>query len=157
MFFIPFVTRLKRPQKFLLPSNPEFIGYMLYTSPSFPTIFISLHKMTRWWQNYLGLHGENVVWAYWLLALHISQLIYLQMPRVIHCLEIFSVCAIKTSVLYVPTKFLFSKHPPNGSVLRVPVPTNVICTNVLKKELNLLMIHFIVCLFQSVLSVLPQN
>ena len=82
MFFIPFVTRLKRPQKFLLPSNPEFIGYMLYTSPSFPTIFISLHKMTRWWQNYLGLHGENVVWAYWLLALHISQLIYLQMPRV---------------------------------------------------------------------------
>ena len=30
----------------------------------------------------------------------------------------------------------------------VPVPINVKCTNVLKEELNLLMIYFIVCLFQ---------
>ena len=79
MFFVPFVTRLKRPQ------NPEFIGYMLYTLPSFSTVFISLHKMTRWWQNYLGLHGENVAWAYWLFALHISQRIYRQRPRVYKC------------------------------------------------------------------------
>ena len=47
------MTRLKRPQKFLSPSNPEFIGYMLYTSPSFSTVFISLHKVTRWWQTTL--------------------------------------------------------------------------------------------------------
>ena len=49
---------------------------------SFSTVFISLHKMTRWWQNYLGLHGENVAWAYWLLTLHVSLCIYRQRPRV---------------------------------------------------------------------------
>ena len=53
LFYVPFVMRLKRPQKFLSPSNPEFIGYMLYTSPSFSTVFISLHKVTRWWQTTL--------------------------------------------------------------------------------------------------------
>ena len=73
MAFVPFVTRLKRAQKFLLPPNPEFIGYMLYTSSSFSTVFIKFHKMTRWWQNYLGLHGENVTLAYRLFALHIFQ------------------------------------------------------------------------------------
>ena len=81
LFFVPFVTRMKRPQKFLSPSNSEFIGYILYTSPSFSTVFISLHKITRWWQNYLGLHGENVAWSYWMFALHISQRSYISIVR----------------------------------------------------------------------------
>ena len=85
LVFVSFVRRLKQSQKFLSPSNPEFIGYMLYMSSSFSTVFISLHKMTRWWQNYYGLHGENIAWAYWLFALHISQQIYCQRPRVYNC------------------------------------------------------------------------
>ena len=82
MIFLPFVTRVKQSQKFLSPSNPDFIGYMLYTSPSFSAVFISLHKMTRWWQSYLWLYGENVAWEYWLLVLYISQRIYRQRTRV---------------------------------------------------------------------------
>ena len=121
MFFVPFVTRLKRSQKFQnsrIPCNPEFIAYMLYMPPSFSVVFISLHKMTRWWQNYIGLHGENVACSYWLFALHVSQSV-LEVSSAIHCLEIFHLCAIKTSVLYVPTEFVFPKHPPCGLMLEV--------------------------------------
>ena len=71
-----------------------------------------------------------------------------EVSSVIRRLEIFCVCAIKTSVLYVLIEFIFTKHPPYGSMLGVLVSIKVICTNVLKEELNLLMIHFIVCLSQ---------
>ena len=92
MFFVLFVTRLKLPQKFLSPSNPELIGYMLYMPPSFSIVFASLHKGTRWWQNYLGLHGENVAWTYWLFAVHVSQRIYCQRPRVYNCFFLCQKC-----------------------------------------------------------------
>ena len=80
-----------------------------------------------------------------------ASVFHLQFPEVssvIHRLEIFCVCAIKTSVMYVPTEFVFPKHPPYGLMLGSSLPIDVICTNVLKEEFNLLMIHFFVCLFQ---------
>ena len=51
-------------------------------------------------------------------------------------------CAIKTSGTYI------NWHQEHWGRGGVPVPINVKCTNVLKEELNLLMIYFIVCLFQ---------
>ena len=155
MIFVPFVTKLKQPQKFFSPSNPESIGYILYMSPSFSTVFISLHKMTRWWQNYLGLHDANVAWAYWLFALYISQPIYRQRPRALSVRSVLSdssfrdlplECNRDIIILYAD-QICFS--PNTSHMARCwGVPINVICTNVLKEELNLLMIHSTVCLFQ---------
>ena len=43
--------------KLLPPSLPKFISYVLNTSPTPPTEFISSYKFTWWWNHYFSLHG----------------------------------------------------------------------------------------------------